>query len=1006
MSGDLLEAYLRGLNHIQAKETEKAVSLWEKTKVVTEDRRLGSWIWLKIGESWSDHREWGAADTALMSALNNLEDPFAKSVLWQSLGHNYAMQSKYDLANQAYRSALEIREEIWASDSLALAEALNALGEIAFGRGDLKQADSLFGRALEIRQRLAPGSLGVAESANNFGTIKTYRGDLERAGELLHRALEIRQKLAPASFVMSSTFNNLGFLAYERGDLDQATIYWQGALEIMQELVPEGLEVAQVLNNLASADKARGNLVRAMEIHRHALEIRQKLAPNSLATAESLNNLGAIAADRKDFEQAANYLERALSVRQELAPDSLLVANSLGNLGSMALIHGNLDAAEDLLRRSLEIRERLAPTSLTVADCLNSLSAVAWARGDLDLAVTVLRGALNIQQELAPDSLIVAGSLNNLGTVEKARGDLAQALNLFQRSLEIRQNLAPDSSDISSTLSQLGLLHRQLDPPQLTVADNYFRHALDALEAQLGSLGGSHDIRGFYRAHYSNNYRNAIETQLERGLPDTAFLTLERSRARSFLEQLIERDTVFTADIRAELDNERRQLAVRFDRAQRKLAALNPRDHGEQIEELLNQLQRFRNGIDDVEERIRQESPKLAALQYPVPLNVSATYESLDAETLLLSFSVGEDSTSLFSISKDLDLRVDTIAVTEEELRRQIQDFRQHLERAGDPESSWKPKTDELALSLFATLLDPIEDRIKSSERLLILADGPLHYLPWGALVRDGEAGPQYLAEWKPHHLALSATVYAELRKQRREGEDRSTPVQLAAFGDPSYPDTQETAARHDDVVVRSVAERAFFEWEPLPYTRREVKAITEVFPPNHTRAYLGEAATEERAKALGRDVRIIHFATHAHLDERFPMSSFLALTIPDKYREGEDNGLLQVWEIYERLRIDADLVVLSACESALGEERRGEGLMGLTRAFQYAGARTVAASLWRVADEATGELMVRFYRHLRAGKSKDEALRAAQIELIHGDDERLRLPYYWAAFQIYGDWQ
>ena len=151
-------------------------------------------------------------------------------------------------------------------------------------------------------------------------------------------------------------------------------------------------------------------------------------------------------------------------------------------------------------------------------------------------------------------------------------------------------------------------------------------------------------------------------------------------------------------------------------------------------------------------------------------------------------------------------------------------------------------------------------------------------------------------------------------------------------------------------------------------------------------------------------NVPIIHFATHAVINERFPLDSALVFTIPEHPKEGQDNGLLQAWEIFERMRIDADLVTLSACESGLGKEMGGEGLIGLVRAFQYAGARSVLASLWKVEDKATGELMKRFYTYLKGGKTKDEALRAAQIDLIHSAE--YSHPRDWAAFQLNGDWK
>jgi len=180
------------------------------------------------------------------------------------------------------------------------------------------------------------------------------------------------------------------------------------------------------------------------------------------------------------------------------------------------------------------------------------------------------------------------------------------------------------------------------------------------------------------------------------------------------------------------------------------------------------------------------------------------------------------------------------------------------------------------------------------------------------------------------------------------------------------------------------------------------VKAVSGLFP--GARILLGRDATEEAIKSLAPQARRLHFACHGLLDERFPLNSALAFSIPDHVEEGHDNGLLQAWEIFEDLRLDADLVTLSACDSGLGKEMGGEGLVGLVRAFQFAGARSVLASLWSVSDVSTADLMKRFYGYLREGRSKDEALRAAQTDLIRSRD--FAHPYYWAAFQLTGDWK
>ena len=491
---------------------------------------------------------------------------------------------------------------------------------------------------------------------------------------------------------------------------------------------------------------------------------------------------------------------------------------------------------------------------------------------------------------------------------------------------------------------------------------------------------------------------------------------------------------MFTADIPTELDRRRRRVASRFDRAQRHLAGLDPLADAEQLEALRDRLRRLRDEARDVEEEIRRTSPRLAALHYPRPLDLAAAREALDPGTLMLSYSVGEERSHLFAAAAGRPLTVHSLAVGAAGLKARVELYRQQIHGRGW--SRVAASRQRLGTELYRTLIGPVADRVRGSERLLIIPDGPLHLLPFAALVREvpaaGSGAPswQYLVEWKPLHTVLSATVYAELRRRRRlppRAPGAAPAVQLAAFGDPHYPATVASpqkvgteAPRIDgiaDAAVRSVVERGLLDFAALPSSRREVERIGSFFPAERRLVYLGRDATEDRVKALGKDARIVHLAAHGFLDERLPLSSFLALTIPEGFPDDRDNGLLQAWEIFESVRLDADLVVLSACESAVGREQGGEGLISLSRAFQYAGARTVAATLWKVADRATAELMIRFYRHLRAGRSKDEALRAAQIDLIRGPIQvadgnggevelDASAPYYWAAVQLFGDWR
>ncbi len=624
-----------------------------------------------------------------------------------------------------------------------------------------------------------------------------------------------------------------------------------------------------------------------------------------------------------------------------------------------------------------------------------------------------------------------------------ARGELDRAHDYLVRALWIEEQLAPESLDAALSL-YLGAVAQARG--ELNRAQEYYSQALGTLEHQISQLGGSYNVQAGFRDKHSDYFYDTLDSLLTQSRSVEAFHIVEHFRAQTFLTMLAERDTTFTADIPEELDRERWRLAVRYDRTLKRLAGLNLQDHREEIKATRHEIEKLHEEAGDLEARIRWASPRLAALKYPRALDTAGTQQALDPGTLLLSYSVGQVHTALFALSHTGDLQVKILPLGEEPLRSQVKRLRSFVREA------WPVSLSESRLerfrsasrALYDALLEPVTEQIAASKRLLILPDGPLHALPFAALVREGadeEHGDQYLLEWKPLHVALSATVYAELKERRhdRKANTSQPPMQFVAFGDPRYPQSlaasegESLAAAEDesvaatvvdsvstprgDAVVRSAAERGIFDWPPLPYTRHEVEGIASLFPGGTVRTFLGSEVLEERIKNLDPRTRILHLAAHVHTDEHLPMSSFVALTIPEDLGPERDNGLLQVWEIFERVRIDADLVVLSACESGLGQELGGEGLIGLTRAFQYAGARSVAASLWSVPDQTTAELMIRFYRHLRSGLPKDEALRAAQLELIRGtievtdvDGQKVQkdasAPYYWAAFQIFGDWQ
>ena len=1082
------ESYSKGRTLFDSGDVEAAVRTWRSLADGARDEGDGDlqvWIVLWIGEAWVEQGAWDKAIESFRDALESSESPLVQIAVWESLGDTHESRNDFDAAEDAYDSALRIRQKLYP-ESLSVAVSLNHLGTVAWARRELDRARDYLLRALQIQEQLAPLSLGVATSLNNLGILARQRGELDRAHDYFLQALQIREQLAPQSLDVANSLNHLGTVAWDRGELDRVHDYLLQALRIQERLAPKSLNVVQSLVNLGAVAAARAELEGADEYLIQALQIQEQLAPHSLNVATILNNLGLVASDRGQVDRAHYYYSRALRIEEQLAPQSLEVASSLSNLGSVARIRGELDRAHEYILRALRIEEQVAPQGLDVTVSLNNLGEVARARGELDHAYEYYLRALRIQEQLAPRSREAASILNNMGTVLQDRGELDRAQKYHLRALKIREQLAPGSLDVATSLNNLGAvdwargeldrahdyvtralqIRQQIAPETLMVATclnnlgdvarsrrelekaaEHYSRALEVLEHQVSKLGGSYNVQAGFRAQHGDFYHATLDLLLKQNRFVEAFHVLERLRAQTFLAMLAERDTIFTADIPEELDRERRRLAVRYDRTLKRLAGLNLQDHSQEIKATRQEIEKLHAEAGDLEARIRWVSPRLAALKYPRALDTAGAQQALDPGTLLLSYSVGEEDTRLFALSHTGDIQVKILPLGQETLRSQVKRLRSFVREA------WPVSLNESRLErfrsasreLYDTLLEPVTEQIVASKRLLILPDGPLHALPFAALIRGGaddEAGGQYLVEWRPLHVALSATVYAELKGRRYDHKANTSqnPMQFVAFGDPGYPQNlaategevvaaapegevvaptagDSVTASRGDAVVRSAAERGIFDWPPLPYTRHEVEGIASLFPKDTARTFLGSEALEERIKNLDPRTRILHLAAHVHTDEHLPMSSFVALSIPEDLGPDRENGLLQVWEIFERVRIDADLVVLSACESGLGKELGGEGLIGLTRAFQYAGARSVAASLWSVPDQTTAELMIRFYRHLRSGLPKDEALRAAQLDFIRGpievtdlDGQKVRkdasAPYYWAAFQIFGDWQ
>ncbi len=1027
---------------------------------VSRSPATGSWLWMKAGRDRNAAGQTARAGADFDQALRLAPGARGRVAVLRAAAGALADRSDLTpaaaLADQAVRAATAA----WG-ESLELAQAELDRGAVALAQGQPARAEEAWRRSLELRERLAPGSAEVAAVLGRLAGPALSRGDLDRAEALAGRALDILKPLA-APDLEAVPLMALGGVARERGDAAKAKALLQLALARHAESAPDST-TAEILNRLGGVARRHGDLGEAQRRFEQALALLDRLAPAGMERTNVLLNLGWVASDRGDLGTARRSMEQAVAARERLQPDSMSLASSLGQLALVVEDQGDLRLAESLMQRDASILARIAPVSMPAALAMGNLGEVALRGGAAARAAELCARAVAIQDRLAPGNPVVAGNLQTLaeaelarrhfaaawsagsraakllegyggaararastlavlGEVARQRGEPGRAAILFQQALVLQELQGYSGYEVADTLHVLGVLNRRRQP---AAAARYFDRAIAMLEEQVRHLGGSHDLQAAYRGRHQSFYRDAIELAVERRRPREAFGLLERSRGQALLAQLAERDVAFARDVAPSLRQEERGLAAAIDQAEVRALQLERQGDAAQLQQARGQLADLHRRRDDAVARIRQASPRYAALALPVPLDLAAVRQALDAGTVMLSYSLGETASTLFVVSAASPLEVHRLPAGEEELRRRIGEMRGLIGEA--PGSSVLGRGRRATLlrasrELYDVLLRPAARRIAAGRRLLVVPDGILHQLPWAALVRDEPGAPrqrwEYVAEWRPIHVAVSATVYDDLRRQRppplAPGAAAAPPsaMSLVAFADPQVPTWLRAARprRADDLVLRSAVARGC-SFAPLPYSRQEVAGIAGLFPAG-SRVYLGAAATEERAKTVSRQARYLHFATHTTLDEDSPLDSAVVLAIPESFTRGGENGLLQAWEIFDAMRLDADLVVLSGCESALGREVGGEGLLGLTRAFQYAGARAVVASLWNVSDRMTAPLMVSFYRALLAGMPKDEALRQAQMEMLHGAgaaapaDAMDAEPFFWAGFELFGDWR
>lgn len=964
---------------------------------------------------------------------NGLE--FANGLTY--LGRVAYLRSQYPNAEKYYRKSLSIRERL-APESLDVAWSLLGVGNVAYDRGDLAKAEETYNRALAIAKNAAPDSRAVAASLTTLYWVAFDRGELAKAEEYQRNALAIQQKIAPEGLDVALSLHRIGDVLESRGELDEAEQYYRHALEIRRKLAPESRAFATSVIRLGVIAYERGELVKAEAYYRQALAIHRKLAPGSLDVAGSLNLLGSIAYEAGEFSEAAAFYHKALAIREKFTPASLGVAEILHSLGLAAYGQREFLKAERYLRRALNLERRFVPNSLEVSNTLNALGKVFWERGELSNARDCQNQALAIQQRLNPGSPQVAWTLSHLGEVAADAGDLADAEEYLHQALAIQEPYTARAVDRADILVNLATVRERIG--QIQEAASFYQQALAILENRTVSTSSNPALVAAY-ARYSERY---IDLLIRMRHPELAFEISERSRFRALLEMLTQARVDIYKDADPMLVEREKSLRKQLiSKVNLQIHLLNGKHAPDQVATVQEEIDSLLAAQRDAEEQIREVNPAYAALTRPPVLGINEVQQQLlDRDSVLLEYSLGERNSYLWVISSD---SFTTYALPK---RSEVELLARHVYALLTAANRWQPSQNAMqrqaqrnkiaiqyrtAGARLSRMLIGAAYPALRKKRLLIVADGALQYIPFSALPVPAVPNPARAPDFTPltlqHEIVNlpSSSVLAELRRQA-SGRG-SVPKEVAILADPVFSKDDPRVSsppERDHAQIRNINRR---QESPLPFdtftrsaadiglrstggsylprlvfSRLEAKEILGVTPDGKAFAALDFQASRSLAKSpeLQR-YRIIHFATHGLLDNVHPELSGLVLSLVDQHGRPQE-GFLDLQEIY-RLKLPADLVVLSACETALGKAINGEGIIGLTRGFMYAGATRVMASLWKVDDLATAELMARFYRAVEIEHlPPDAALRRAQISMWK--QQQWKFPFYWAAFQLQGEWK
>jgi len=869
------------------------------------------------------------------------EDQSGEARTLNSIGATYDLLGEKPEALEHFNQALAISRA--AGDRADEAITLNNIAALHRTMDEEQKALDFYSQALAIIQTL-PGRPDEATTLYHIGAIYNSLGDKQKTLDYFNRALSA-SRAAGDPMDEASILHNTADVCYSIGKKQEALEYYERALAIERTL-PNRLAEAVTLINLGLTNNDLGEKQKALDYYHQALWLF-RAAGYSRGEAWTLNNIGLTYHSLGEEQKAIEYYSQALALFRatEGCPGESVV---LTNLGQVYASLGEWQRSLDYYNQALPIIRAEGDRKVEAAT-LTSLGAVHSSLGDIRKALDYYNQALRLHRALG-DRADEAITLIHVGSASNSLGEKQKALDSYNQALQMTRSVGDRPGEVS-VLMHIGIFYESLGEKQK--AFDFYQQAINKVES-LKASATIEEIKTSLSGDSAAIYRQAILLLSQQSRYIEAYNLTERARARTFLDQMGNVRPHQHNTTKPQLIQEEQTLASELTLLEQSLTQERSKpassSQANELSLIENQLATERRRYEDLLLRLKLTNPEYTSLRSVNPLTLSEAQRLLDNDTTLITYFVTPEKTLAFLITRS-GFRAVELPVKETDLTNSINWFRGFANLRNPQPESLK--------QLYGWLIDPLRPHIKT-RTIGIIPHGILNYLPFAALT-DGE---HYFGDEHTVFYLPSASVLPFIQKKSKPvGTQMLAIAQSQAKGLPA-----------------------------LQYADGEAETVASVYG---LKALTTSAASKSELLKRAGEYSIIHIAAHAELNTSSPLFSRIRLGAGK-----DDAGALEVREVYDLDLSKASLVVLSACETQLGRQSKGDDIVGLNRAFIYAGTPTVIASLWTVDDESTSYLMKSFYIHLKSGMRKAAALQAAQSDAR----KKYLHPYYWAGFVLTGD--